>query len=599
MTSPQDPTTAQDLLHRVDSLRNEPHRTEVILDFGRFPIADVPYLVIEKWALSSDDDWPLMALRRAAVDERMATRGLSDDEVRTVLYDDLKRSLWRPLPAGLSLGWDDDRLMLTVAWSPRERPEGHPAFATLGSTLSCTDANLLIGEPDSASAFAAACATAAGPTSQPKPAFRVHIGGLTLPAESYPGFNEADRRRQLYLELRDAVATISQQQQFPDDPGVRFLPETRTIEFDDYSSLYRSGVRAQVLQLARLPIFGTPSTHAGAPAPGLRRYPSAEEGAEQRTIEHAFAVPAYRAYRQARRRDLTAGQSYAVIARAYHDYDTAITEDRMRQVDETLLKAQVHGGYLDAFRDLFQHGGAVIGERHSNTEAFLFATRHMAALKEAGLIAFVCETFKQEDQPDLDEFIFGESHKMGGSLPRYVTTLDRVRDPRGQHHDIENFLWTARKHGLQVVGAEHGGAYYSSGAGRINNRQNAFTYDEEKRLAHYNWAAAERSRNQRGSSPPIVLHITGRGHVHTQERGYPGIAQLLCLPAVEIARDTKYGLYAKQMRERRHHRMTAVPTHTGPVTPVNAPPPRATTARLGGQNPHENHQAATRGLGLT
>lgn len=566
MTNPQNPATANNVLQRVEALRPElPAHAEVTLDFRRFPIPDVPYLTVEKWALSSGQDWPLLAERRGELDRQKATRSLTDDEVRRVLYDDLKRSLWRPAPHGLALAWDERNLRLTVSWSPANlTPETKPVFATLAGTLDTTRANLIEAAPESTTAFSHAINDAARPQA-PRPAFRVNIGNLDLPAGRYPGQNNDERTSQLYQQFKKTVGEVATRYQVEPDPQVRFNDDEREIEFDTYDSMLLSGLHGEVEALSFLPQFGRPPRHHEGPEPGVRSLIAPESGAHLRHIEHAFAVPGYREHRQADRRAMSAGLTYDIIAKAYQRFDEHFTSDRKQELSEVLAGALQRRSYAEAFEKFFELGGLVIGEYHHTPNAFQFVTENMPVMRNAGVTAFVCEIFHENQQVDLDDYILSQSERLSTALKIFVTITDSRRSRQNCLNPVKDFLWQAREQRIRVLAGEHPAAYFAAGVGRITTPVEAGEYDLEKRVAHYNLMATAADANHRPTDQEVVVHITGREHVNTSRRGYPGIAQFNGLPAVEI---TRIGgtLFPIPMREKQKWRLTEIPEHTSTST---------------------------------
>lgn len=346
--------------------------------------------------------------------------------------------------------------------------------------------------------------------------------------------------------------------------------------------MIRSNVTEALAQLATLPEFGSVPTHSGAPPAGTRTYPTAQDGAEFRAIEHAFAVPGYRNHRQAQRRELTTGLSYDVIARAFQKYDAAFTPEHLAHLDLALQIASTPGGsYQQAFTELFQHGGLVIGEAHSLPDAFQFVTRHMADMKAAGMTRLVCEAFPQEFQEELDRFVFGADGIMDGALEDWVRVKDLNRAPlrSPRCHALSDLLCAARKNQVSVIAAEHSAAYLSFGAGRIADPDAAELYDQEKRNGLYNWVAINRKPgNNTTIVPSVDVHITGAAHANTTENGCPGIAQLAGYAAVCVARRDDRSLFLERAREDRSMRPTGIPAHTAisPTSTVAAHPQHKT-----------------------
>lgn len=548
MTRPFDAPTPHGMLRKLHAMRlQELHQAEVVVDFGLFPVADISYLTVEKWMASSDHDWPLLADRRAAARTRTdASRGLTDDELRRVVYDDLKRSLWRPSHA-IRLAWDDEYLRLSVRWSPMATSAAEQEFATLAGIVNATPAVIVDAKPAAATAFAQALLDAQ-PPAPAGPVFRIDCNDL--PASGVSG------GRAVYVELKRVAEKVSQDLDVPSDPRVRFDDSRLTVEFDDWHALSLSGLRSSVHRLAAQRLAGSEPDHPGAPALDTRTHPMARDGRARREIERAFGQSTYSSQRKAARRAITSEFGYGSIARVYEEYDKV--RGRLQLADDAVSAAGLADRTEDSFRSLFSAGGVILGENHYRPDVPQFVTENMSGLRAAGMTHLVLEGFLDAEQQDLDDFVSGRAKQMSAALLRHVRLIDRRRDAHqpSEHRAIERLLMRAREVGVRVVAADHVSARMAAGVGRISDPEHSFEYDSEKRVARYNRLAARQSQSLGPSAG--VLHLTGLSHVHTTKRGYPGLAQWLGLPAAAVVvRDGKRSL--EPLKEDRRRRLQAVP----------------------------------------
>lgn len=506
-----------------------PAQLTVVLNLDRYPADDIPYLIPVKWALCDHAEWP--ALR-----ENRMSLTLTDRDARHLNYDDLKRSIqWRARSSGLGLTWDDSALRLSVTWTPGTLPvAARPVLAKLAATVDTVAdprrrAQLITGEPEAVAGFGQLLDAhrQARPTS---PAYRVDFNKLILPGPDSPTARDRAAGKS-YEDFKRGCAEYTEQIGTEADPRVRFDDGARTVEFADWLAVVNSGQTSQLETLAEYAPTGPRPVHPAGPREDVRTFGTALEGSIHRAIEDAFATADSRESRQLDRRSLAPGLTVAVIAKIYGDYDQALPQPVLADIYATLDEANPQGNHDAALEKLIEHGGVVIGERHDRPDAYLLLNEQLAKMRSLGVTHVCTEAFHANaHQAHIDEFL--RSGAWHPALQRAVKAMDARRGSPV----FETLLKTARHNDMRIVGAEHLAAWMQTGIGRIGVTARANPYDIEKRVSYFNWAAnrvVERLRLPPGSRLAVV---TGMGHVNPSDFGYPGIAQLLRLPAVQVAR---------------------------------------------------------------
>ena len=236
-------------------------------------------------------------------------------------------------------------------------------------------------------------------------------------------------------------------------------------------------------------------------------------------------------------------------ARAVRDAYTETPADRQQRhqnVENTLAGAATQDAMGDLTALLAQYEGVAIGGPHSGARIWEFLITNMAAIRTAGVSTLYLESVREDGyQAQVDEYL--ASGTMSPELQAVVTRYDGSMN-LGVATGLQATLAAAQTHGMRVKGVD----------GRPARRPAMSATTLFERAAAMNTYASQAVTRDRRDPAAAGGYLMELGAAHTgmhagptqdtsvhgapfqKDEGFPGIDDLLGIPAVGYEADSRF-----------------------------------------------------------